>query len=44
MIMREMSQDWNQEENGDKKWEIFREGMNNAAEAVVGQKKKNLTY
>ena len=43
MVMREESQDWKQDDNGDKKWEIFREGMNNAAETVLGQKKRNQT-
>ena len=43
MVMREESQDWKQDDNGDKKWEIFRVGMNNAAETVLEQKKRNQT-
>ena len=32
MVVREVSQDWKQEDIGDKKWEIFRKGVNNVAE------------
>ena len=43
MVMREESQRWKQDDNRNKKWEIFREGMNNTAETVLGQKKINQT-
>lgn len=36
-VLREVSQTWNQEASGERKWRTIKERMSNAAEVILGQ-------
>ena len=39
-VLREVTQNWRQEASGERKWTVIKEGLNKAAEAVLGQEKR----
>ena len=39
-VLREVTQNWRQEASGERKWRVIKEGLNKAAEAVLGQEKR----
>ena len=40
VVLREVTQDWRQEASGERKWSVIKEGLNKAAEVVLGQEKR----
>ena len=39
-VLREVTQNWRQEASGERKWTVIKEGLNKAAEDVLGQEKR----
>ena len=39
-VLREVTTEWKQEDSGERKWRVIKEGLNKAAEVVLGQEKR----